>query len=168
MVIQHDDGAIGNVLFAQAREVLPQGAFREVIEVKVECSVEYAGAYGVAPASWSAPGHWRFGGVARFAESASGLAHSKTLRVFGRLLHGEQEVYEMRRFKTALCRRQVQRLAHRALELLFAFPTLRSPASRIWPRTHCCRLIARAKCDCGFSRLGACGSPASRAHSAAL
>ena len=104
MVIQHDDGAIGNVLLAQAREVLPQGAFREVIEVKVERSVEYLSA------RWAARGHACF----------------RLVRVFERLIHGEHKVYEMRRLKTALCCRQAQRLAHRALELIFAQRTRES------------------------------------------
>ena len=38
---------------------------------------------GLAPAFWSAPVLWRFGGRARPGKSARGLAHSKTLRCFG-------------------------------------------------------------------------------------
>ena len=44
------------------------------------------GAWESAAASWSAPVLWRFGDGARTRKSARGLAHSRTLRSFGRFI----------------------------------------------------------------------------------
>ncbi len=53
-----------------------------------------SGAWENAPASWSAPVLWRFGGGEATTNSARGLAHSKTLRSYEQFIVAESRSKE--------------------------------------------------------------------------